>query len=120
MAGVRSGRTDAGPIRPAAAEGLVALAEIHRGGAAILLLLDLEADLLTLVQASQPRLLHGADVDEDILPARIRGDEAVAFGRIEPLNGALGHRHVAFLPADGAPVTGRPPSNCRGAQRTRP
>jgi hypothetical protein len=40
---------------------------------------------------------------EDVLPARVRGDEAVAFGRVEPLNGALGHRRVAFLPAGVTP-----------------
>jgi hypothetical protein len=36
-------------------------------------------------------------VNEDILATRFRGNEAVAFCWIEPLNGATGHRRAAFL-----------------------
>src|SRR5262249_45188228 len=83
---------------------LVGLRPIHRGGSAVLLLFDLETNLLAFAETSQARLLHGADMDEDILSAGIWRNEAVAFGWIEPLYGALGHRRAAFLPV-GLPPT---------------
>ena len=70
--------------------------------AAVLLLLDFEADFLALAQAAQAGFLHGTYMHEDVLAPGLRGNEAVAFGRVEPLNGALGHRRVAFLPAGNA------------------
>ena len=47
--------------------------QIDRGGAAVLLLFDVKANLLTLAQAAKSGLLHGTDVHKDIL--------AAAFGR---------------------------------------
>lgn len=84
----------------ARAVGLVGLVEIHRRRTPILLLLDLEANFLPFAQAAQPRLLNRADVNEDVLAPGIGSDEPIAFGRVEPLYGAHGHRRVAFLPAD--------------------
>src|SRR6478672_3148021 len=81
---------------------LVRLGEVDRGGTSVLLLLDLEGDLLAFAQAPQSSLLNGTDMHENVLPARVRGDEAVAFGRIEPFDRALGHRRVAFLPVGGS------------------
>ena len=45
--------------------------------------------------ASKPldaRTLDRRDVQEDVLAAGFRGDEAVAFGLVEPFHGAVGHR----------------------------
>ena len=70
--------------------------------AAILLLLDLEAEFLVFVQGSQSGFLDRADMNEHIFATGIRRDEPVAFGRVEPFNNALGHRRIAFLPASAA------------------
>jgi hypothetical protein len=43
---------------------------------------------LTLVQRPQPGALHGGDVNEDVLRAVIRLDEAEALGGIEPFDSA--------------------------------
>src|SRR5580698_2132665 len=62
-------RTDpTGP--PVVAYLLVRLGEVHRGGTPVLLLLDLKAELLAFAQAAQTSLLHGADVNEHVLPTR--------------------------------------------------
>jgi hypothetical protein len=50
--------------------------------------LDFVADLLALVETVQTCSLDGADVDEDILPAAIRLNEAESLGGVEPLNRA--------------------------------
>src|SRR5476649_815077 len=50
---------------------------------------DFERDFLTLVQRVQTCAFDGADMDELVLAAVIRLNEAVAFLRIEPLYGAL-------------------------------
>jgi hypothetical protein len=47
--------------------------------------LDFVADLLALVEAVQTCSLDGADVDEDILPAAVRLNEAESLGGVEPL-----------------------------------
>src|ERR1700738_1787596 len=62
----------------------------------ILLLLDLETEPLALVQAPQAGLLDRADMDEDILASGLRGNEAIALGRIEPLHRAMCHRQAPF------------------------
>src|ERR1700722_3339056 len=93
--------------QPPSAEYLVRLAEVDGGGTTVLLLFDLKADFLTLVETSQSRLLYGADMYEHILAAGVRRDEAIALCRIEPLNGALGHRRAAFLPAGVTPPVRR-------------
>src|ERR1044072_6258575 len=46
---------------------------------------------MTLIEAVQPRPLDRADVDEDILPAAIRLNEAESLGGVEPLNRACSH-----------------------------
>src|ERR1022692_677125 len=76
--------------------------QIHRGGAAIGLLFNLKREFLPLVERSHPRFLDGTDMDEDVLAALFGADEAIAFGCVEPLHGACGHRLLAF------PVTGGP------------
>src|ERR1700730_14111993 len=52
---------------------------------------DFERDFLTLVQRVETRAFDGADMDEHVLAAVIRLNEAVAFLRIKPLYGALAH-----------------------------
>src|SRR6185503_10565062 len=67
----------------------------------IRLLFDFEREFLTLVQRAHASLLDSADVDKDILAPGFRANEAIAFGRVEPLHGACGHRLVAFPLAGG-------------------
>src|SRR6478609_9034486 len=52
---------------------------------------DLVADLLAFVQAIEAGALDGADMDEDVLAALLRLDEAEALGGIEPLNSTSWH-----------------------------
>ena len=54
-------------------------------GAAVLL--NLEIELLAFHQAGQTGALDGGDVDEDVLAAIVRLNEAEALGAVEPLNG---------------------------------
>src|SRR5215471_15256472 len=56
---------------------------------------QVERDFLTLVEAIHPGAFDSADVDEYVLAAIIRLDEAVAFLAVEPLYGSL--RHVILL-----------------------
>jgi hypothetical protein len=56
--------------------------------------LHLVRDLLTFNEAGHARALDGGDVDEGILPAVVRLDEAEALLFVEPLNGA--DAHVSF------------------------
>src|SRR3712207_8043529 len=64
----------------------------------------LVGDLLVLVQALQPRRLHGGDVDEYV-PAAVLGlDEAEALVGGEPLHGAGGHATLPLKPAPFWPV----------------
>ena len=60
--------------------------EVDRGFLAPLDL-NVVADLLAFIQAVQSGPLDRADVDEDILAARVGLDESVAFGGVEPLDG---------------------------------
>src|SRR5208283_5626921 len=66
--------------------------QVLRRELALLALLDLVADLLTLVQVADPRPLDGGDMHEDVLRAVIRLDEAVALLGVEPFDGACRHR----------------------------
>src|SRR6185437_8487974 len=52
---------------------------------------ELELNGLAFVQRTKACTLDCGDVNEHILPAFLRLNEAVAFRRIEPLNGALRH-----------------------------
>src|SRR5579872_2835940 len=60
-------------------------AEIDRGGLAALHR-HFIADLLAVIEALQPGLLHGRDMNEHILAAILRNDETETFGGIEPLH----------------------------------
>src|SRR5262249_4771530 len=67
-------------------------AHLEIGGRSLAALrLQLERDLLALVQRVEAGALDGADMHEDVLAAIARLDEAVTFGRIEPLDSAAGH-----------------------------
>src|SRR5690606_2214726 len=48
--------------------------------------LEVVGNLLAFVQAAQARAFHRGDVDEDVLAAVIRLDEAVALGGVEPFH----------------------------------
>src|SRR6185437_7220212 len=52
---------------------------------------DLVLDLLALVEPRQPGALDRRDVDEDVLAAGIRLNEAVALLRVEPLDRTRSH-----------------------------
>src|SRR5437762_3283032 len=54
-----------------------------------------ETNALVLPQRAQSSPLDGADVDEYVLPTLIGDDEAEAFVRIEPLDGAFDRRSAA-------------------------
>jgi len=91
--------------------------QIYRGSTAIGLLLDLKREFLPLVECAQTRFLDRANVDKDIFAPRLRADEAVSFGRVEPFYGACRHRLLAFpvgVVRSGPPA--RPPC-CTGARR---
>src|SRR5690606_27332943 len=53
--------------------------------------LDFVGNLLVFVQAAQAGLLDSRDVDEDVLAAVIRLDEAVTLGGVEPFYSAGSH-----------------------------
>src|SRR5579883_1886122 len=53
--------------------------------------------LLAVVQPLQAGGLHGSDVNEHVLAAVLRHDEAVALGGIEPLYGAGGHGRLLLV-----------------------
>jgi hypothetical protein len=46
---------------------------------------NFELDLLAFIKCRQASLLHGRNVHKHILPAALRLDESIAFGRIKPL-----------------------------------
>src|SRR5262249_10104013 len=71
--------------------------QVDRGGLALLTALNIEADLLALIEAHQPRPLERRDVDEYILGPVSGLDEAVALLSVEPFDCAF--RHRAFLHA---------------------
>src|SRR6185437_7000778 len=52
---------------------------------------EFELNGLAFIQRAKACALDCGDVNEHILPAFLRLNEAVAFRRIEPLNGALRH-----------------------------
>jgi hypothetical protein len=52
------------------------------------------AHLGTLIEAAKARSFDGRDMDENVLAAVVRLNEAVALGRVEPLH--CTHRHVEF------------------------
>src|SRR5690349_4089730 len=52
---------------------------------------DLERNLLAFRETADPGALDGGNVDEHVLRAIIRLNEAVALGAVEPFHGASGH-----------------------------
>src|SRR5579871_4402128 len=54
----------------------------------------LKRDLLSLGKTGHPSALDCADMDENVLAAVIRLDEAKTFLAVEPLYGSLRHRHL--------------------------
>ena len=79
--------------------------EVGRAFAAIAAGFDLERHLLSVRKTGQTGAFDGGDVDEDVLAARFRLDEAEAFLRIEKFHGAVGHiRGLLFIccPQDAA------------------
>ncbi len=69
--------------------------------------LDLEGNLLTLDKAAQTRALKGADMDENILAAVVRLDEAVALLTVIPFYDAHIHGVVPFASDAQSRVWGR-------------
>ena len=67
----------------------------RRGLAGLAIGNNIEGDFLPLIEATHPGALDRADMDEDILAAVIRLDEAKAFLAVEPLYRTL--RHVTLL-----------------------
>lgn len=65
--------------------------DVRRALAAIAAGFKLVRHFLVVCQAGQARTLDGADVDENVLAARFRCDEAEAFCGVEPFHGAIGH-----------------------------
>ena len=53
---------------------------------------DFVGDLLAFTQGAQTSAFDGADVNEDVVSADIRLNEAVALGRVKPLHSS--HAHV--------------------------
>jgi len=81
MRGRRDSASDyAAPLRPASAD----LEVLCRFLAAIAH--DLILDDLSLIERAEPGALDRRDVDENILAAALRLNEAIAFGRVEPLH----------------------------------
>src|SRR4051812_20362139 len=50
------------------------------------------ADLLAFIQTTKTSRLYRCDVDEHVLAAVLRHNEAIAFGRVEPLDCTASHR----------------------------
>src|SRR5271157_1315233 len=79
---------------------------------------DLEADLLAFAQMRQARALDGADMDEYVLAAVLRLDEAKALLGVEPLDGSDLHKSFPCCAACAfvrRPIRPRCWSNrCRG------
>jgi len=65
--------------------------------AAATVCLHLVGDLLSFDQVAHSGALDSGDVDENVLAAVIRLDEAKALGFVEPLNGADGHRYSVSI-----------------------
>src|SRR6266446_4766417 len=61
-------------------------AQIDRGNAAALALLELVADPLTLAQIVHPRALDGGDVDEDVSAGSFGLDEPVTLLCVKPFD----------------------------------
>src|SRR5215218_5590249 len=85
--------------RPIVVESLGAL-QVDGLGLAALVLLKVIADLLVLVQRTHAGLLDGSDVDERVLAAVVRLDEAETLGFVEKFYGANWHICIPSMLAD--------------------
>src|SRR5262249_5065717 len=65
--------------------------QVGRGFAALTVLFELERHLLAIGQAAHASALNSGNVDEHVLAAAFRRDEAEALGGVEKLNGTRGH-----------------------------
>src|SRR6056297_851815 len=65
--------------------------DIRCGLAAIAAGFDVEGHFLVVGKAGQPCALDSRNMDENVLAAALRGDEAVALSCVEPFDGAIGH-----------------------------
>src|SRR5690554_2229355 len=72
-----------GPLQKRRRSALAEQGQIGRRLLAITAGLELIGDLIAFIQALQARTLHGRDMDESVLAAVFRRDEAEAFGSIE-------------------------------------
>jgi hypothetical protein len=57
---------------------------------------DFVADLLAFIEAPKPGCLDRGDMDENVLAAILRHNEAKAFGGVEPLNSTDSHSCVTL------------------------
>src|SRR6185503_20210369 len=80
-------------------------ADVHRRHLPAAILLEVVDDALVLAQAAHTRALDRADVDESVVSAPIRRDEAVALVLVEEFHRSGGH---VIFPSSAAP-------NVRGA-----
>ena len=95
--GIEKGGPDgAAPFRKTCPRAGLGRAEVHRFRAAAVGF-DVEFDNLAVSQRVQAGCLHGSDVNEDVLFATFRRDEAEAFGGVEEFNGAFGHFFVVLF-----------------------
>src|SRR5258708_30790383 len=69
---------------------------VSRGLATAAVRDDVERNLLALVEGAQTSALNGADVNENVLVAVVRLDEAEALLVVEPLHGAHCHSLISF------------------------
>ena len=67
--------------------------KLSSGGlAAPAVLLEFEGDFLAFLQASKTSTLDRGDVDENVIAALVRLDEAKAFLAVKPFYGSGSHR----------------------------
>ena len=85
--------------------GLVGGLEVHGRHLAAAVLLKLVVHPLVLAQRAQPRALDRADVDEGVIAAAVRRDEAVALALVEEFHRSGGH--FTFPSLGGPKETGR-------------
>src|SRR3954464_3388746 len=70
---------------------VVGCLEVDGAGLAALVLLDVVGDALVLLQRAHSGPLHGRDMDERVVSAAIRLNEAIALGFVEKFYGADWH-----------------------------
>src|SRR5690349_1486444 len=69
----------------------VGILEVHRAHLAAIVLLDVVADALILAETAHSSPLDGGNVDEGVIAAAVRSDEAIALRFVEELYGSCGH-----------------------------